>query len=302
MTELAWALVGISGCFNLFFLVKILLMQRGIREITAAFSDRLTTDTNTLIDISSRDRTVRRLAASINDQLRLLRRQRHRYLSGDRELKEAVTNISHDLSTPLTAICGYLDLLEREEKSPEVCRYCDLIAGRAETMKQLTEELFRYSVILSADTELTVEPVNMNGVLEEAVAGMYALLSERGITPVINLPDKSVIRTLNRAALARVFGNILNNAVKYSDGNLEIRMDEAGTVTFINTAAGLTEVQVGRLFDRFFTVEAARNSTGLGLAIAKMLTEQMGGKITAVYRDSKIRMTVCFPEQAVGKS
>ena len=121
MNELAWALVGVSGLLNLFFIVKILgfkifSIHKGIREITAAFSDRLTSDTNTLIDVSVHDRTVRRLAVSINEQLRLLRKQRHRYLSGDRELKEAVTGISHDLRTPLTAICGYLDLLEQEEK------------------------------------------------------------------------------------------------------------------------------------------------------------------------------------------
>ena len=294
MTELAWALVGISGCFNLFFLVKILLMQRGIREITAAFSDRLTTDTNTLIDISTRDRTVCRLAASINEQLRILRKQRHRYLSGDRELKEAVTNISHDLRTPLTAICGYLDLLQQEEQSENAVRYLSCIDERAQTMRQLTEELFRYSVLLSAEGAMPTEPVNINAVLEECIAAFYAALTERNITPQIDLPESAVNRNLNRAALSRIFNNILSNALKYSDGDLAIHLGENGTITFTNTAAALDEVQVGRLFDRFFTVEAARHSTGLGLAIAKTLTEQMGGEIRAEFRNKRLTVFLIF--------
>lgn len=293
MNELAWALAGISGLLNFIFLVKIFRLRKGIREITSAFSDRLTSDTNTLIDISTRDRTVCRLAASINEQLRLLRKQRHRYLSGDRELKEAVTNISHDLRTPLTAICGYLDLMEREEHSPETARYLSLIAERAGTMKQLTEELFRYSVILSTD-ELTTEPVNIRAVLEESIAAFYAVLTERKITPTIDLPETAVFRNLNKAALSRIFGNILNNALKYSGGDLEICMDESGTISFTNTAASLDEVQVGRLFERFFTVETGRNSTGLGLAIAKTLVEQMGGRITATYRETKLTVSIQF--------
>ena len=167
--------------------MKIFSIHKGIREITAAFSDRLTSDTNTLIDVSTHDRTVRRLAVSINEQLRILRKQRHRYLSGDRELKEAVTNISHDLRTPLTAICGYLDLLEREEKSENAARYLSYIGERAQTLKQLTEELFRYSVILSTDETMTTEPVNINAALEESIAAFYAELTER------NIDRKSVV-------------------------------------------------------------------------------------------------------------
>lgn len=293
MNELAWALIGVSGLLNLFFIVKIFSIHKGIREITAAFSDRLTSDTNTLIDVSVHDRTVRRLAVSINEQLRLLRKQRHRYLSGDRELKEAVTGISHDLRTPLTAICGYLDLLEQEAKSENAARYLSYIEERAQTLKQLTEELFRYSVILSTD-ELTTEPVNIRAVLEESIAAFYAALTERKITPTIDLPETAVFRNLNKAALSRIFGNILNNVLKYSGGDLEIRMDKSGTISFTNTAASLDEVQVGRLFERFFTVETGRNSTGLGLAIAKTLVEQMGGRITATYRETKLTVSIQF--------
>ena len=98
-------------------------MRRAAKEIEEEFALRLHSETNTLIDISSGDRAMKRLAAGINRQLRSLRRQRHRFQRGDLELKDAVTNISHDLRTPLTAIYGYLELLQREEKSEAAARY-----------------------------------------------------------------------------------------------------------------------------------------------------------------------------------
>ena len=95
--------------------IKIFLVQKSAREIETAFAERLMTDTNTLIDISYQDKTMRKLTERLNIELRKLRKERHRFNRGDLELKEAVTNISHDLRTPLTAISGYLDLLDREE-------------------------------------------------------------------------------------------------------------------------------------------------------------------------------------------
>ena len=287
--------IGILVVVIFALLIKIYLMHKSALEIAEEFDDRLASDTNTLIDISSRDPYLCQLAAAINVQLRLLREQRHRYLTGDRELKDAVTNISHDLRTPLTAICGYLDLLEREDKPETVGRYLSLIENRVEAMTQLTEELFRYSVILSA-RELELETVHVNGVLEESIAAFYAALTERGIRPEIRMTGKRIEKRLNREALSRVFSNILNNALKYSEGDLEIRLLDSGEILFSNTATGLNEVLVGKLFDRFFTVESGRNANGLGLAISKTLMEQMGGTISASYQNGKLSIHVSFPE------
>lgn len=294
MEHLLLAIIVILVIVIFALLTKIYLMHKAALEIMASFEDRLAADTNTLIDISSRDPYLCRLAASINGQLRLLRRQRHKYLSGDRELKEAVTNISHDLRTPLTAICGYLDLLKKEEASENTARYLSLIENRVDAMKQLTEELFRYSVILSAG-ELAIEAVHVNGVLEESIAAFYGALTQRGIQPQIHMSGRRIEKPLNRDALARVFSNILNNALKYSDGDLKITLHDSGEIVFSNTASGLNGIQVGKLFDRFFTVEAARNSNGLGLAIAKALVEQMGGTITAHYEKCVLSIKIAFP-------
>ncbi|MBP3459643.1 MAG: HAMP domain-containing histidine kinase [Lachnospiraceae bacterium] len=257
-------------------LIKIHLLQKAAKEIEEEFSHRLVTDTNTLIGISTNDRYMCNLANAINTQLRKLRMERQRFQQGDEELKNAVTNISHDLRTPLTAICGYMDLLEQEEKSEAAGRYVEIIKNRIGILKQLTEELFRYSVIVAEKKRVVKEPVVINGILEESIASFYTMLNGRGITPDIQMPGNKVVRNLDSSALSRVFANILNNAVKYSDGDLKITLLETGEIIFINTASLLNEVQVGKLFDRFYTVEAARESTGLGLSIAGVLMEQAG--------------------------
>ena len=186
-------------------------------------------------------------------------------------------------------------MLENEPMGDDARRYVSRISERANAMKALTEELFRYSVALSAAQELAPEPVDLNAALEQAAAGFYAALTARGIRPDIRLPEEHVIRYLDRAALSRVLSNLFSNALKYSDGDLTVTLTAAGHIAFSNAAKDLDPVQVGRLFDRFFSLDAARSSTGLGLAIARALAERMGGSVTADYQNGRLTVTVCFP-------
>ncbi len=279
---------------------KILRMRRSAREIAAAFADRLSTETNTLIDISSHDRYMCSLAADINTQLRKLRGERLRYQQGNREIMDAVTNVSHDLRTPLTAICGYLDLLRQTELTADAVRYLDIIEERVDVLRQLTEELFGYSAAVSAvgedgrDRHEEISEISLNAALEEILSVYYAALKKRRITPSVTMPEATVIRRLNKSLLFRIFGNIISNALKYSDGDLEITLSEQGEIVFANHAASMDELQVMRLFDRYYTVENAVGATGLGLSIARELTGQMGGTITAQYRDKMLRISLTF--------
>ena len=293
MEHLLLAVIGILILVILALVAKIYILRKSAQEIAEAFKDRLAADTNTLIDISTRDRYMRRLASEINAQLRLLRKERHRYQQGDLELKEAVTNISHDLRTPLTAISGYLDLMEREEKSETLQRYLSQIQNRTEVLKNLTEELFNYSVVTSTQ-ELKKESMDVVWALEESLLSFYGVMEEKGIQPQIELPEKSVLRLLDVGAVNRIFSNIISNALKYSDGDFSVKMDSDACITFSNTAQSLNAVTVGRLFDRFYTVETSRNSTGLGLSIAKILTERMGGEISAQYQDGVLKIMIRF--------
>lgn len=274
--------------------IKIHLLQKSADEINEAFAERLTADTNTLITISSRDRHMRALAADINNELRKLRNDRRRYIQGDTELKDAVTNISHDLRTPLTAISGYLQLLEDEEKSDEAARYIEIIKNRCELMKQLSEELFRYSVVASTSDKLKYEKLSLNSILEESISTYYAALKSAKINPDISICESKVIRTLDKRALSRIFGNIISNAIKYSDGDLRIELHNNGKIVFSNHAENMDEIRAGKLFNRFYTVENAEKSTGLGLSIAKVLTEKMNGSISAQYKNDILSIVVCF--------
>ena len=291
---LYWTLTGALALCAAVGLGKLLFLRHFLRECAQELSERMVTDTNTLIAVSTGDRAARRFAAELNVQLRALRRERRRLQNGDAELKTAVTNISHDLRTPLTAISGYLDLLEREALPDEARRYLSVVRERSNAMKALTEELLRYSMLQAATDEMRLEPLSLGDALEESLAGCYGALTARGIAPRIEMAQTPVVRRLDRAALRRVLDNILANAAKYSDGDLYVRLGADGTIECANQAKNLSSVQVARLFDRFYTVESARNSTGLGLSIARMLTERMGGEIRAEYENDRLRILLRF--------
>lgn len=289
-----WCMIFLESIILLILTWKISLFRKSVKEIENSFAEKIEQDTNTPICISSQDAALNHLAASLNEQLSKLREKEHCFVQGDLELKNAITNISHDLRTPLTAICAYLELLEQEDKSETCSRYLTIIRERTELMTKLTEELFCYSVVLTENgqQEQNVAPVVVNAVLEECIAAFYTAFTERGIVPEIVITDEKIVRNLDAFALSRVFSNLLNNALKYSDGDMNICMTAEGTVTFTNSAQSLDEVQVGKLFDRFYTVETARKSTGLGLTIARTLAEQMNGSISASYQEGKLSVTV----------
>lgn len=289
---MVYGLVGILSAIVIALCIKIYALKKSAREIADAFSDRLQNDTNTLIDITSSDKDMCRLADSINEQLKILRKEHLQYHQGNTELKNAITNISHDIRTPLTAIYGYLDMMQRSNDAEKQARYISIMKGRAELMKQLTEELFRYSIILSDEGELKTEAVNVGQVLEDSIMGYHGALSLKGIVPNVTITENIIVRNLNKSYLSRIFSNLLNNALKYSNGDLNITLSDLGEITFTNTAKELSTVEVEQLFDRFYTVEVARNSTGLGLSIARTLVERMGGTITADYENGRLAIKI----------
>ena len=277
-------------------LLKIFYMRKAIREIKRGFSEKLYTDTNTPIMLSSHDKLVSSIANDINVELKELQKQKHRYIQGDKELKNAITNISHDLRTPLTTICGYLSLLDKEEKSEHIARQLSIIKNRTFALKQLVEELFRYTTIIS-DTENSVYTETViNNVLEDCISSYYAIFKEKGITPNINLCEQKIVRSVDKTALLRIFNNVIDNAIKYSEGDLTISLFENGKIVFSNHTSDLNEIQIGKLFDRFYTVNTARKSTGLGLSIAKALIEKMDGNISADYSNNVLSIIIKLNE------
>ena len=288
-----WCLAG-ALIIIVILATKIYLLKKSAREIKEQVSDKLMQDTNTTICISSVDRDMRSLASELNDKLDILRAEYIRYNQGDAELKTAVTNISHDLRTPIAAIYGYLDFLKKEEKSQKAEEYLEIIAGRTEALKQLTEELLKYSSAISSKQQLNLEDMAINGILEESILSYYAVMQENGITPTINITEKRVICKVDKKALSRVYANLISNALKYSSGDFAITLKDDGTTEFSNRTDSLDKLQVEKLFDRFYTVENGKRSSGLGLSIAKVFIEQMNGTISADYIDGILKITIKF--------
>lgn len=286
-----WVAVLVVGLLAVVLTIKVVLLRKSARVLREELLRRRNEETNTLLSLPSRDREMRLLTSTLNQELRSLRQDRLRYQQGDQELKDAVAGISHDLRTPLTAISGYLELLKSQQLPPDATRYLEQVESRTQSMKRLTEELFQYSVAASTE-KLELQPVDLGRALEETLLAFCGALESRGITPEIHLTEKKVIRYLDPGALNRVLGNLLTNALKYSAGDLSVSLDESGRIAVSNSAPQLDPITTGRLFDRFYTVEAAKNSTGLGLSIAKALTERMGGRIWAEFSQGRLTLLV----------
>lgn len=281
-------------------ILKITILKGSIRQIRREFKERDELNSSAKIGISFRDADLCGLTDDLNKTLEKMRKKYNLYVQGDSEVKQTIGNASHDLRTPLTAIIGYLELAKGKMQAGEdITSYLDIIENRARYMKELTDELFEFSGIIGDNDreELQTEEIEINRVLEDSIIDYYSVLSENGIEPLVEITEEPVVRSLNRHVLERIFANLLSNAVKYSQGDLKITLAGSGEITFENYAPEITEIQVQQLFDRFYTVRTGRNSTGLGLAIARNLVTQLNGTIAAKRIEKNLVIRISFPKQ-----
>lgn len=267
----------------IFLAVKLYVIKQSIKEIEKSFSKILRTDTNNIIAISSSDKDIKNLTINLNNNLSELRGQKLQYKNGNQELKKIITNISHDLRTPLTAIKGYVDLIEQEKLSNNQKKYLKVIQKKSNELTELTGQLFEYTKLMDIDVKIKKEECCINEILEETLVSYYSIFKEQNIIPSISICSTKVYKIVNKISIIRVFENILSNVVKYSNGDLKVEMQENGTITFSNKATSLDETTVQKIFDRYFSVENAKESTGIGLSIAKQLVELNNGSIKAEY-------------------
>ena len=285
--------------------IKIALLRRGFDELTENIKEQVKGDTQIPVTMTTADPHARKAAELLNSELNELKKERNEYIDGNRKVSEAVTGISHDIRTPLTAINSYLDLMAEETDEELKKQYLERIKSRTLSLSELADELFRYST--SADTkkypvynpEVSSDPIDIRRVLEECMLSFYAAFKDKGIEPQIDLPEQEVFVLCDKKSANRIFENIISNALKYADDALDVSLDTEGTVTFSNPAPGLTPVSAAKLFDRYYTVNEGSSSTGLGFSIAKELIGKNGGTINSDLRDGNLFITVRFakPEQ-----
>ena len=254
------------------------------------FAYILKTDTNNLITISSSDVDMKKLATHLNNDLIELRKQRLQYQNGNKELENIITNISHDLRTPLTVLKGYTDLIKNEQLSVNQRKHLDVIEKKSNELIELTEQLFEFSKILDIDAQK--EKCCLNEILEEVLVSFYNIFKEKGIVPTVSICSKKIYRNVNKVALIRIFENILSNVSKYSNGDFYLKMEENGIITFANKSNLLDEITIEKIFGRYFSVENAKESNGIGLAIAKQLVELNNGSIRGKYINGCLHIIV----------
>ena len=274
--------------------VKLYLIKHSIKEIKNDFTNILESDTNNIITISSSDKDIKALTINLNNNLIELRNQKLKYENGNQELKKIITNISHDLRTPLTAINGYIDLLKEEDISKTQEKYLKIVQRKSNELKELTEQLFEFSKTMDVDINIKKENCCINEILEETLISYYNIFKEKNIIPTVLICNEKIYKAINKNSLIRIFENILSNVLKYSSGDFKVELKNNGEIIFSNKATSLDATTVQKIFDRYFTVENAKKSTGLGLAIAKQLVELNSGSIEANFIKEMLTIKIKF--------
>lgn len=271
-------------------------MRNSIKEISISLENILKSDTNILLTVNTSDSNIKNLANTLNTELKNLRKQKLQHENGNQELKRTITNISHDIRTPLTAISGYLDLIKENQKTDKQEEYIKIIERKTNELIILTEQLFVFSKTIDIEPNIKKEKICINELLEESIANFYTILKNKNIIPKIEITEKKIYKIVDRNTITRVFENILSNACKYSSGEFEISLNKEGKIRFSNKASLLDATTVEKIFDRYYTVESAKKSTGLGLSIAKQLVELNGGTITGKFENGKLIIDIKLEE------
>jgi signal transduction histidine kinase len=273
-------------------------LARGLQEIS-------TGNLSYRVPLRSRDE-LGSLASSINKMTSALQTTSEEERKAERAKNELMTNISHDLRTPLTLIMGYLRLLKDKhfDDPKQSENYVQIAYNKSEKLKALIDDLFEYTKLSNHNIQANLERVCLNELLEQLTEELVTYAEENGLALLRELPSDRIFVSVNPSRIIRVFENLLGNAVKYSHqpGTVQIRLThqaEGAQVCIINKGEPIPEEELPRLFDRFYRVDAARTSStggsGLGLAIAKSIVEGHHGRIWAECEGEEIRFCVMLP-------
>ncbi len=275
-------------------IIKYLIMKNEISNISESLLNILKSDTNNLITIGTNDKNLIQLANILNKSLKDLRTLELEYKNGNQELKSSITNISHDLRTPLTAIRGYLDLIDSKNLNKKQINYLKVIDSKVKDLTELTEQLFDFSKSIDIQNEVKKENICINDILEESIVSFYSLFKEHNITPKIEICNEKVVRLLNENMLKRIFENIISNAIKYGKNDFNVKLYSNGKIEFSNKTDTLDSISLEKIFTRYYTVKSAKKSNGIGLSIAKQLVDLSDGQIKAIYKNSNLIIEVIF--------
>jgi len=285
-------LVIISSILAFIFLSHLLFIKKELKNILNQLKNYNIRKTEKKIDITLLDKDIEKMTIEINNLIDLHALSNIEKKSAERELKQDIANISHDLRTPLTSILGYIQLIEKPEVTDEERKeYLAIAKDRAKRLQILLNDFFELSVIESVDHSLKLGKLGLNSIVEEIVINLYDKFNEQQIVPSIKIPQEQMNIIGDESAIKRVIENLVINAIRYSDGNVSITLERNNTkinLTISNDVKDITEKDVELFFNRFYTADQTRSGkgTGLGLSIAKALMDKMNGKLSAELKDS----------------
>lgn len=245
-------------------------------------------------------RELNELIDEINNLLKQAKSEKIRYERKNTKLKKVITNISHDLRTPLTSALGYIDMLLTSEDAA----YTDelkLIQERLKRLEELVDSFFAFSKLSLQEKAPPLENINVIALLEESISCHYDDYTKDGREIHLKNSIRKYIIQSNREMLLRVFDNLIGNAFKHSNSNLVIQIDNNNKFQIIfSNKLYSSELDVEHIFDEFYTLDIARTKggSGLGLAIAKEFMESLGHSIYAEKENNTLRIVLVFNSSA----
>lgn len=297
-----------KGAFILLaFICLILLMiiyslHKQIRSFNSQIRFLRSEDTNMRLTTDLTDRDILMLSDEMNQLVAHFKEKLKDSAKRDREIKETVTGLSHDIRTPLTSLEGYIQLFSMTKDKDEKKKYYSIICNRMDALSDILEEMFTYTRLQEANYELSLSIQDMSQLCFNNVVSFYDDFKSAGIEPSLELPDDPIYILGNRAALKRVVLNMVKNSLMHSNTRVSIQLwSDHSRVYFrcTNDVEHPEEVNVASVFSRFYKGVSAKRgtSTGLGLTIVKGLAEAMNGTATAQLEGNLFSVTVQFPKQ-----
>ncbi len=252
-----------------------------------------------MLDISLIDKDLEQLAGILNQYNDNQRQLIASTLRHENYLKESIANISHDLRTPLTVILGHLQLLRKETLTDKQEQRIETIFHKAERMKELVQTFYDLSILDAEQITPRREDFNLSNLLINLITeNAPALEAKKNISPEIDLPPHSVYLNSDYSMVERILQNLLTNAIRYSSGDIKMGLKQTrknrAIFTIENPIDSKTEINPARLFERFYTGDASRHNsgTGIGLAVVKLLTDKLGGNVSAEIKSNVLTVTL----------
>ncbi len=272
----------------------IIALRRQIKSVNNQLENRRKEHSSQAVHIDLLDGELNALSSNINDALESEKRLRIRVQENERHFRELIANVSHDMRTPLTAVKGYLQMLERVPYDPDDRESYDMAVKHVNVMQQRVEQFFEYSYYVSRDDAPELSPINLTNEIVESILEFFPLYEERGRKIVFDR-EKPAIISADKSMLRRILQNLLNNSLRHSVGDTFVSIRDDNALVVGNKVRDPAEIDVTKLFDRFYTADKARTtSTGLGLSIVRLLADKMNAEVSADMRGSFLEISVKF--------